>query len=239
MEYSGYDQKFEAGGIRLYQADCMKMLPQIPDKYYNLCICDPPYGIGDCVSSVSAHRHKKMVWNETPPPPAYFRELERVSKNRIIWGVNYYVAIPFPVGRIIHDKLNGDCQSSSLSDADIASQSFNNLIKIYPYRWRGNVQGRGINWKNNGIDSKIHPAQKPVALYEYLLQNYAKPGDRILDTHGGSGSICIACDIMGFDLDWYEIDRDYYEAAKDRLERHQRQFVLPLNDSACILVEAS
>ncbi len=214
--------------IRLFNQDCETAMKAMPDKAFELAIVDPPYGIGDCVSSVSAHRHKKMEWNYTTPTQEYFDELCRVSVNQIIWGVNYYQGIRFPVGRIIHDKLNGDCQSKSLSDADIASQSFNNLIKIYPYRWRGNVQGNSINWKNNGLDSKIHPTQKPIALYLFLLKNYAKPGDKILDTHGGSGSICIACDIMGFDLDWYEIDADYFQAAKERLERHQRQEVLAL-----------
>jgi site-specific DNA-methyltransferase (adenine-specific) len=214
--------------IRIILGDCMEAMKEMGDKAYELAIVDPPYGIGDCVSSKSQYRHKKMEWNDSTPSQEYFDELCRVSKNQIIWGANYYQGIRLPVGRIIHDKLNGDCQSSSLSDADIASQSFNNLIKIWPYRWRGNVQGNFINWKNAGIDSKIHPTQKPVRLYEWLLKNYAKPGDKILDTHGGSCSLAIACDIMGFDCTIYEIDEDYYKAAVDRFNRHKQQLTLAL-----------
>lgn len=209
--------------IKLFNMDCMVAMKDMPDKAFELAIVDPPYGIGDCVSSKSMHIHKTMTWNDSIPPQEYFDELQRVSKNQIIWGANYYQGIRLPAGRIIHDKLNGDCQSSSLSDADIASQSFNKLIKIYPYRWRGNVQGSSINWKNSGIDRKIHPTQKPVALYQWLLKNYAKPGDKILDTHGGSMSIAIACHDLGFDLDLYEIDKDYFNAGKERLERHMKQ----------------
>jgi site-specific DNA-methyltransferase (adenine-specific) len=217
--------------INLYHQDCMEAMREMPDKAFELAIVDPPYGIGDCVSSKSSHIHKVMTWNDSIPSQQYFDELCRVSKNQIIWGANYYQGIRLPVGRIIHDKLNGDCQSSSLSDADIASQSFNKLIKIWPYRWRGNVQGNSINWKNTGIDSKIHPTQKPVALYKWLLKNYAKPGDKILDTHGGSMSIAIACDIMGFDLDLYEIDEDYFKAGKERFERHKRQQVFDFQEA--------
>lgn len=169
--------------INLYHMDCMEAMKDMPDKAYDLAIVDPPYGIGDCVSSTSVHLHKAMDWNNKPPGPEYFKELERIARNSIIWGVNYYIGIPFPPGRIIHDKLNGDCQSATLSDADIASQSFNNLIKIWPYRWRGNVQGNSINWKNQGIEARIHPTQKPVALYKWLLTNYAKKGDRIYLIH--------------------------------------------------------
>jgi site-specific DNA-methyltransferase (adenine-specific) len=200
----------------------------MPDRAYELAIVDPPYGIGDCVSSKSAHLYKKMEWNNAAPKQEYFDELSRVSVNQIIWGVNYYQGIPFPAGRIIHDKLNGDCQSSSLSDADIASQSFNNLVKIYPYRWRGNVQGKTINWKNSGQDKKIHPTQKPIPLYLYLLKNYAKPGDHILDTHGGSCSLAIACHIMGFKATIYELDKDYYKAAVKRYQQHIKQGCLEL-----------
>ena len=221
--------------ITLINGDCMEYMKGMKDKQFDLAIVDPPYGIGDCVSSKSFHLHKKMTWNDVSPNEEYFNELHRVSVNQIIWGVNYYTGISFPVGRIIHDKINGDCQSSSLSDADIASQSFNNLIKIWPYRWRGNVQGNSINWKNNGLDSRIHPTQKPVALYKWLLTNYAKQGDKILDTHGGSMSIAIACHDLGFDLTLYEIDKDYFQAGKERLERHMAQTNLFMGENELLI----
>lgn len=211
--------------ITLHNIDCMEHMKSMKDNEFDLAICDPPYGIGCCVSSKSVHLHKPMVWNNEPPKREYFHELYRVSKNRIIWGANYYWEHITERGAIIHDKLNGGQHkaSHSLSEADIASQSFNNLIKIYRYAWKGNVQGDGINWDNIGIDARIHPTQKPVKLYEWLLKNYAKEGDKILDTHLGSGSIAIACYNMGYSLTGYEIDKDYYEAAVNRLEEHKRQ----------------
>lgn len=211
--------------IQVFNIDCMEAMREMPDKAFELAIVDPPYGIGDCVSSKSQLCHKKMLWNYNVPPVEYFNELSRVAWNQIIWGVNYYTGVNFPVGRIIHDKLDGGKHktSHSLSEADIASQSFNRLIKIFRYTWKGNVQGHGINWNNEGIDARIHPTQKPVALYKWLLKNYAKPGDKILDTHLGSGSSAIAAYEMGYDFTGFEIDAEYFAAAKERLDRHMRQ----------------
>ena len=222
MEYSGYDQKFEAGGIRLYQADCMKMLPQIPDKYYQLCICDPPYGIGDFEpsnNSKCAYRCEKkfkIQWNESIPTDDYFEELIRVSKNQIIWGANYYNCFSTG-GSIIWDKNN---THPNMSECEIASNSCERIVRLFRFTWHGMRQE---NMKNK--ERKIHPCQKPVRLYEWLLKNYAKPGDKILDTHGGSCSLAIACEIMGYDLDCYEIDTEYYQAACERLDRHRKQSV--------------
>ncbi len=117
-------------------------------------------------------------------------------------------------------------QLYELSDADIASHSFGVNMKIFHYTWMGNVQGSSVNWKNNGIDKRIHPCQKPVELYKWILKNYAKEGDKILDTHLGSGSIAIACWDLKYDLEAYEIDADYYKAAKKRFDSHIKQGLL-------------
>lgn len=214
--------------IELLNMDCMEYMRGVPDKAFDLAIVDPPYGIGDCVSSKSTHIHKNMDWNNNSPDKIYFDELKRVSKNRIIWGANYYWKFIGEKGAIIHDKLNGRQHKTSptLSDADIASQSFNNLIKTFRYTWKGNVQGDGINWDNLGPDGRIHPTQKPIALYKWILNNYAKEGDKILDTHGGSMSIAIACNEMGFDLTCCEIDKNYYDAAVKRFENAKLQQTL-------------
>ena len=202
--------------INMMNGDCMEYMASLPDNAYELAIVDPPYGIGNFNSSKS--KHKPVTWNDNIPNQKYFDELKRVSKNQIIWGGNYY---GLKGGCIIHDKLGSEKQKNSptLSDADIAYQSFNSLIKIFRYTWKGNIQGDKIVWDCK----KIHPCEKPPQLYKWILKNYAKPGDRILDTHGGSGSICIACHDMGFDLDWIELDEDYYKAAVDRFNLHTAQ----------------
>ena len=213
--------------IELYNEDCMELMKRYPDNYFELAIVDPPYGIGDFNQSASRKMHKKIDWNNQSPTEAYFVELHRISKNQIIWGANYYAKYIESVGRIIHDKVaNTGKQLHELSDADIASHSFGVNIKMFRYGWRGNVQGDQINWKNEGLDARIHPCQKPVALYKWLLNNYAKQGDKILDTHGGSMSIAIACHDMGFDLVLSELDKDYFEAGKKRLENHRAQVTI-------------
>jgi site-specific DNA-methyltransferase (adenine-specific) len=165
----------------------MDFMRDKPDNCYSLSICDPPYGIGDINQTVSKKWHKKIEWNESIPEPAYFTELYRISKNQIIWGANYYQKYINSTGRIIHDKTTDTSkQLKELSDADIASHSFGVNIKIFRYVWRGNVQGKTINWQNTGIDKRIHPTQKPIALYKWLLTNYAKPGQTIFDSHVGS-----------------------------------------------------
>jgi site-specific DNA-methyltransferase (adenine-specific) len=212
--------------IELLNCDCMAYMATLKDKAFDLAIVDPPYGIGDCVSSKSTHIHKNMKWNESGPTREYFDELVRVSVNRIIWGANYYWEFIKDRGAIIHDKLDGGSKhrtSPTLSDADIASQSFNNLIKTFRYTWKGNVQGDGINWENAGPDGRIHPTQKPISLYRWCLKNYAKQGDRILDTHLGSGSSAIAAHQMDFDFVGCEIDKDYYDAACKRFKEQTMQ----------------
>ena len=201
--------------INMMQGDCMEYMASLPDNAYELAIVDPPYGI-DWMSqtkSVNTGKNWKQYeskdWDKKPPPKEYFSELTRVSKNRIIWGANYFDDMPSTSCWVIWDKM----QEFSGATFEMAWTSFPSPAKAFRMaRCEAYV---GIN--------KIHPTQKPVALYKWLLKNYAKPGDKILDTHGGSGSICIACHGMGFDLDWIELDPDYYKAAVDRFNLHTAQ----------------
>ena len=199
--------------------DCFDGMAEMEDNEFDLAIVDPPYGLGSVLTGFS--KHKKMKWNNAPPTKEYFEELHRVSKNQIIWGVNYFSPHILMPGRVVFDKrrdLIGKGGVVKWSDCDLASQSFNNRIEKFSYRWNGNVQGDRINWYNDGPDARIHPTQKPIILYKWLLKNYAKQGDKILDTHVGSGSSRIACYEMGFDFEGYEIDAGYWEAQEKRFK---------------------
>ena len=213
--------------IELHNVDCMEYVATLEDNAFELAIVDPPYGIGDFNNSKSKKIHKKIDWNNNIPLKEYFDELKRVSRNRIIFGVNYYGKCVDDVGRIVHDKTGGNKRKgvASLSDCDIASHSFGVNMKIFHYVSIGNVIGNKIDWQNK---MRWHPCQKPIALYEWILMNYAKEGDRILDTHLGSGSIAIACHNLGFDLVGCELDADYFNAAKKRLQQHQSQLRIPM-----------
>jgi site-specific DNA-methyltransferase (adenine-specific) len=209
--------------IQLFNQDCMTAMASMKDKEFELAIVDPPYGIGDYKTTSPGgvllcwNKYKKTDWDDKPPSPKYFNELIRISKNQIIWGCNYFNYY-LGSGRVIWDKVNG---CSTQSDCEIAYQSFTHSTRMFKYMWYGMLQ-QNMKQKEN----RIHPTQKPVALYQWLLKNYAKQGDRILDTHLGSGSSAIAADIMGFDFVGYEIDEDYYKAALDRFNRHKQQCVL-------------
>ncbi len=201
--------------IRLFNQDCTIAMKLMPDKAYDLAIVDPDYGLNEkitCGGTWAANRKKGDGNYGGKPDVEYFAELFRVSANQIIWGGNYF-SLPPCRGFIVWDKPS--MRIPTMADCEYAWTSFDTVAKICK-----------VNQEKGSI--KIHLCQKPVRLYEWLLKNYAKPGDKILDTHCGSGSILIACDIMGYDIDAYEIDKDYYEAAKKRLERHQKQEVLPL-----------
>jgi site-specific DNA-methyltransferase (adenine-specific) len=217
----------EGMNSQVFNEDCMEVMKRYPDKYFDLAVVDPPYGIGDFNQSASRKLHKKIEWNNAIPTQQYFDELYRVSKNQIIWGANYYAKYINSVGRLIHDKVaNTGQQLHELSDADIASHSFGVNIKIFRYGWRGNVQGNSINWKNEGLDARVHPCQKPIALYDWIFQKYSKPNDKILDTHLGSGSSRIAADRAGLEFVGCELDKDYFEAAEQRFKDYKAQLTL-------------
>ena len=206
----------------IYNRDCLEAMKEMKDNQFDLAIVDPPYGIGDFRNTKSLKHHKKIDWNNNIPDRNYFKELKRISKNRIIFGVNYYGKYVNDVGRIVHDKTGGGKRNApkGLSDCDIASHSFGVNMKIYHYTSIGNVIGNKIDWENQ---MRWHPCQKPISLYEWLLINYAKKGDTILDTHLGSGSIAIACHNLGYDLTGYEIDKEYFDASIKRIDQHKSQ----------------
>lgn len=216
------------GNIKLYNGDCMEILRQTPDKHYSLAIIDPPYGIGEDGSKnhtrgtiATPRNYKPYSGNDKEPPSKeFFNELIRVSKNQIIWGANHFISrIPFDSSCwIVWDKDNG---GSDFADCELAYTSFDTAVRKFKWRWQGMLQE---NMKNK--QKRIHPNEKPIELYKWLLQNYAKEGDTILDTHFGSLSIGIACHDMKFDLTAIELDKDYYEMAKQRLINHQRQLTL-------------
>jgi site-specific DNA-methyltransferase (adenine-specific) len=201
----------------VYNADCMIGMAEMPDNYVDLCIVDPPYGIGNFSpnsgSKGTAVRGKEwdIKWNDSIPEHQYFNELNRVSIKRIVWGANYYNTFETGNGAIVWHKGKINPQ---FSQCEIASVSGQKKVDYYFQNWQG-----GGNWKGQNI----HPCQKPVDLYKWLLHNYAKEGDLILDTHVGSGSSIIACIDKGFDYIGYEIDADYYKAMQDRIYYFTRQ----------------
>lgn len=200
--------------IELHHTDCMSYMRGLPDKAFDLAIVDPPYGLGTRTTDGGGGQNRmnrfmddirRSRWDDSIPPPEYFAEVMRVSNNQIIWGGNYF-GLPAHRTFIVWDKMT---YVPSMSRVEQAWTSFDE-----PARY---VQ---INSNQSG---RIHPTQKPVALYRWVLKNYANPGQKILDTHLGSGSIAIACDIEGFDLVGCEIDADYIAGARKRLADHQAQ----------------
>ena len=200
--------------IRLYNEDCLQAMRKMDTDQYDLAIVDPPFGIGNFVQSSGNKRGKKVTWNENTPTKEYFIELKRIAKHRIIFGANYYNCFEKKHGAIIWVKNQ---PMPNFSKAVIASCTHHKKIELYIQTW--------TNFVAKGRCTK-HPCEMPVELYKWILLNYANPGDKILDTHLGSGSIAIACHDMGFSLDGYELDTEYYEAACKRLEKHQQQLKL-------------
>ena len=195
--------------------DNMLMMARYPDDYFDLAIVDPPYGIE--VKTRVFDDGKK--WDNEIPTKQYFKQLFRVSKNQIIWGGNYFLDYLNPTPCfLIWDKKMTDKHSMSMSEFAWTSFRTKNLIFRQPP-----VGDRGFY---NIDGTRIHPTQKSIKLYEWQLMNYAKEGDKILDTHLGSGSIAIACHNLGFDLTACELDKDYYDAAMKRLKQHQQQQVM-------------
>ena len=207
---------------RLNLMDCMEGMGHFPDKYFELAIVDPPYGLGDRLID-GGHKKNPMEkyrksyeekrWDNAPSEE-YFIELSRISKNQIIWGGNYFADNLIASSCwIIWDKVNGN---NLYADCELAWTSFNSAARQFTYQWHGMLQQ---DMKNK--ETRIHPTQKPVALYTWLLQNYAKRGDKIIDTHVGSASSLIACHRMGFEYWGFELDADYFKAATERLEREK------------------
>ena len=213
-----------------YNIDCMEAMARMKDNEFDLAIVDPPYGIGDYntpalkdkrngkVYAGSKEKYGDIKWNNAIPDESYFKELHRVSKNHIIFGFQFYAKYLWPElkGVIIHDFVD---TSFNMSHADVAITNLQKRTTIYRYLWVGFKKEY-----NNKLDKqRIHPAEKPNDLYRWLLKNYAKEGDRILDTHLGSGSSRIAAYDMGFDFVGYEIDGDYFEAQEKRFQNHIQQ----------------
>lgn len=204
--------------LDLRLADNMDVMKSFEDNHFDLAIVDPPYGIGISGQKESKQgkqsdrkHHEEKGWDREIPAAEYFTELERVSKNQIIWGANYFVEhlIHGSKGWIVWDKGQ---HGLTMSDCELAYSSFDRATRV-----------KIINRVELLKDGTIHPTQKPIKLYKWLLKNYAKPGDKILDTHMGSGSIAIACHYSDNPLVACEIDEDYYTAALERIERETRQ----------------
>jgi site-specific DNA-methyltransferase (adenine-specific) len=216
--------------ITITQEDNMLLMARYPDNYFDLAIVDPPYGINADINAFKNginckangfKEHKKGSWDSAIPNENYFNELKRVSKNQIIWGGNYFTQYLEPVmSWIVWDKMQ---YNFSFSHGEMAWNSFNTKLLIFKYA-RGNESGFAPKIKQGmkqGLN--IHPTQKPIALYKYCLENFAKEGNKILDTHLGSGSIAIACHDYGFELTACELDKEYYEKAIQRIQNHVAQ----------------
>ena len=227
--------------IELHNIDCMEFMKTCKDNQFDLAIVDPEYGRnqdgginrsgfvtqknGKKLFVEKGNHYKKKKWDKKPADDSYFKELIRVSKNQIIFGCNYYNII-LGKGRIVWDKCNGD---SDQSGCELIYNSINERVDLIRYMWSGMMQGKSItqghimqgNKKLNEV--RIHPTQKPVILYKWILDKYAEKGQSILDTHFGSLSIGLACDELRFDLTACELDKDYFEAGKKRLDLARRQ----------------
>lgn len=210
--------------IELLNIDCMEYMAEQPDGAFDLAIADPPYGIGVKGQSGAANsdrwsapvdkNYHSPEWDKNPPDKEYFIELKRVSKHQIIWGANYFRFVWPSRGIISWDKKT----SGNYSGFELAATTFEKPAAVFEWLWNG--------FKKQQPEERIHPTQKPVKLYEWLLTNYANPGQRILDTHLGSGSSAIAAHYFGCDFVGTEIDPDYYQAAMERFNRETAQLTM-------------
>ena len=212
--------------IEITNEDNIELMARYPDKYFDICIIDPPYGIGEDGSKnhsrskmAKSKNYKAFAGNDLKSPEKeFFNELFRISKNQIIFGANHFISkIPFDSSCwIVWDKDNG---KNDFADCELAWTSFNTAVRKFTWKWHGMLQQ---NMKNK--EERIHPTQKPAALYAWILKNYAKQGDKILDTHLGSGSIAIAVheaniiDKMDLSLVACELDKDYFESSIRRVK---------------------
>lgn len=209
-----------------YNVDCMEYMRTLPDNAFDLAVVDPPYGIGESGSKnhtrsklATAKNYKAFAGGDSQPPSLdYFEQLIRVSKNQIIFGANHFAdRLPNPASScwIVWDKENGN---SDFADCELAWTSFKTAVRIFHFRWQGMLPGNMAN-----KEQRIHPTQKPVALYTWIYKNYAKSGNKILDTHLGSGSSRIAAYDAGLDFVGCEIDPDYFKAQEERFKEHTAQ----------------
>lgn len=209
--------------IKLYNIDCVDLMKKYSDNYFDLAIVDPPYFTeygkknytGNDINKKGIRRQTKKINYWKVPDQLYFDQLYRVSKNTIIWGCNYYQNYIKTSGRIIWYKKN---LQSTFSKCEIASHSFGVRVDFFAYEWNGMIQQ---DMKNK--EQRIHPTQKPIALYRWILDNYAKKGDKILDTHLGSGSSAIAAHQLGFDFVGSELDKHFFESMQKRVKRTTSQ----------------
>lgn len=209
----------------IYNSDCMEAMSKMKENQYDLAICDPEYQNNDAIGIKNSNKHKAnrkdyKLFKNIKPCAEYFNILFKVSKKYIIWGGNYF---GLSGGVIVWNKFG-----TAFGECEISICNTHNSVRIFNYRWNGMLQE---NMKNKEI--RIHPTQKPVQLYKYCLSKFAKKGDKILDTHGGSMSIVIACIDLGFDIDIYEIDKDYFNDAKKRILNYVSQLNL-FNDKPVI-----
>ena len=204
--------------MNITNEDNMELMSRYEDNHFDLAIVDPPYGIGISGQKEQKNRkksdrkyHKEKCWDNAIPTKDYFKQLFRVSKNQIIWGANYFVEHlnKGTKGWVVWDKAQ---YGLTMSDCELAYSSFQKPTRVY-------IKNRAVLISQN----TIHPTEKPIKLYEWLLMNYAKEGDKILDTHLGSGSIAIACHNLGYELTACELDKEYFDAAMKRIERHKQQ----------------
>ncbi len=229
-----YEQHFNSGKVNIYQGNNMDLLRVTPDKFYDIGIIDPPYGISVDESMAkdsntkrgnSAHKRTEYAskgWDKTPPTKEYFDELIRVSKNQIIWGANHFISkIPYDSSCwIVWDKVNGD---NGYADCELAWTSFKSATRKVKIKWHGMLQH---DMKNKEV--RIHPTQKPVRLYTWLLENYAKPDFKILDTHGGSFNSAIAAHYFGCEYTGIEIDFEYFRDGVENFKEKTIQIKLDL-----------
>lgn len=213
----------------VYNEDCLKVMGRFPDKFFDLAIVDPPYGINHSIIAAkqSGKQYGKAAapkadyvlkdWDKQTPVKAYFDDLLRVSKNQIIWGANHFISkIPYDTSCfIVWNKENG---ANNFADCELAWTSFKSSVRLVSIRWNGMLQ---YDMKNKEV--RIHPTQKPVKLYRWILQHYGKPGDKILDTHLGSQSSRIAAFNMGFDFWGAELDQQYFEMGNKRFYNETKQ----------------
>ena len=219
----------------VFNKDCMEVMARYPDNYFDLAVVDPPYGIGfdgntTANGGIAGRRngftrkqhHEKKGWDKERPSAEYFGELQRISKNQIVWGGNYFAdLLPPKKGWIFWDKKITNANNTNFSDGELAWTSFDCILRRFTYDWIG------FGYLNNPQgEKKIHPTQKPVALYDWIFKNYASPNDKILDTHLGSGSSRIAAHKAKLDFVGCELDKEYFDAQEKRFKDFSSQLTL-------------